>query len=152
MDGAESTRVLEQQRLDVRAQLADLMQSSAEALTGTSTGGLGQFRGCESSGLETYKNFRYRASGRIDVDPVTERPYLDALEPVLQDGGFEAVVTGDRPGGRTLSATREGLEASISELPDQGGYVLLTVAGPCVDVPTDQSDQWLRRSDEDPIP
>lgn len=151
LEAEQSTRRLEQQRLDVRSTTSELVRSAAETLAGESAGASGQFRGCESSGPETFENFRYRATGRIDAGSGTHRPYLDALTPVLQDAGFEASEMGERPGGRTLTATREGIEASFSELPGQGDYVLVTVSGPCVDVPKSDSDRWLSRSDGDPI-
>lgn len=147
----QSTQVLEQQRLDVRSATTELVGSAAETLDGESAGASGQFRGCTSSGPETFESFRYRATGRINAGSGTARPYLDALTPVLQDAGFDAGETGERPGGRTLTATRDGIEASFSELPGQGDYVLVTVAGPCIDVPKGDSDRWLGRSDGDPI-
>ncbi|GAB2765333.1 hypothetical protein GCM10027020_17160 [Nocardioides salsibiostraticola] len=147
----QSTQVLEQQRLDVRSAMTELMRSAAETLEGESAGASGQFRGCTSSGPETFEDFRYRATGRIDAGSGTARPYLDALTPVLQDADFDAGEVGERPGGRTLTSTREGIEASFSELPGQGDYVLVTVSGPCVDVPKRDSGRWLSRSDGDPI-
>lgn len=151
VDSEQSAQTLEQQRLDVRSSTAELMRSAAEVLGAAPTSGSGQFRGCESSGPETFRNFSYRATARLDVGPDTTRPYLDTLAPVLQDAGFEAIESGERPGGRTLTATRNDIESSFSELPDQGDYVLLAISGPCIDVPEDDSDLWLARLDEEPI-
>ena len=48
------------------------------------------------------------------------------------------------------TAERQEVGASFSELPDQGDYVLLSVAGPCVDVPEDEREDWLTRDEPTP--
>jgi hypothetical protein len=114
------------------------------------TSSSGQWRGCESGGLEEFRSFRYLASARIDVTGGTARPYLDQLGDAFDDAGFSAPEPGERPGGRTLRATSGDVSASFSELPEQGDYVLLSVSGPCIDVPEDERDDWLTREDPSP--
>jgi hypothetical protein len=149
VDPAQATAQLEKQRDDVRAATSELQRSAAKALGGTVTSSSGQWRGCESGGLEEYKNFRYLAGARIDVGG-GDRPYLDRLQAVFEETGFGALEPGERPGGRTLHAERQDVAASFSELPDQGDYVLLSVAGPCIDVPDDEREDWLTRDEPTP--
>jgi len=149
VDPAKATAQLEKQRDDVRAATAELQQSAAQALGGTVRSSSGQWRGCEAGGLEEYKNFRYLADARIDVGAAA-RPYLDQLQAVFEETGFGGLEPGERPGGRTLHAERRDVGASFSELPDQGDYVLLSVAGPCVDVPEDEREDWLTRDEPTP--
>jgi hypothetical protein len=150
VDPAEATAELEQQREDVRAATAELQQAAAATLGGAVRGSSGSWRGCESGGLEEYQNFRYEAGARIDVGSGTARPYLDQLEQAFADAGFGSPEPGERPGGRTLSAERGRVSAAFSELPDQGDYVLLSVSGPCIDVPEDDRDDWLVKDEPTP--
>ena len=151
VDSDEATGRLERQREDVRAAMAELQRRTADALTGTVTRSVGQWRGCESAADEEYASFRYLADARVDVPSSTPRPYLDLLAPALEAAGFADAEAGERPGGRTLRATgAAGTAATVSELPGLGDHVLLTVAGPCVDVPPDDRAGWLTR--EDPAP
>jgi hypothetical protein len=149
VDSAEVTAQLEKQRDDVRAATSELQQSAAQALGGTVHSSSGQWRGCQAGGLEEYKNFRYLADARIDVGAAA-RPYLDLLQAVFEETGFGGLEPGERPGGRTLHAERKDVAASFSELPDQGDYVLLSVAGPCIDVPEDEREDWLTRDEPTP--
>lgn len=149
-DETNATTRLEQQREDVRGATADLQRYAAETLAGTVTGSSGQWRGCESGGLEEYRNFRYLADARIDVPADTARPYLELLGDAFEQAGFSAGEARERPGGRTLVATRADVTASFSELPEQGDHVLLSVAGPCIDVPEDERDDWLVRDEPTP--
>lgn len=150
VDGTDATTRLEQQREDVRAATADLQRQAADALSGTVTASSGQWRGCESAGIEEFRNFRYLADARIDVPGDTRRPYLGLLDAAFERAGFSTGEAGERPGGRTLVATKADLTASFSELPEQGDYVLLSVAGPCIDVPEDERDDWLVRDEPSP--
>lgn len=150
VDGTDATTRLEQQREDVRAATADLQRQAADLLSGTVTGSSGRWRGCESAWLEEYKNFRYEAHSRIDVSADARRPYLDLLGEAFDAAGFAAAEPGERPGGQTLRATKGEVSATFSELPEQGDYVLLAVAGPCIDVPEDERDDWLVREEPSP--
>ena len=149
-DEPDPTAVLEQQRSDVRAAAAELVKGATETLGGRASQSLGGFQGCESAFNEEYRTFRYRATGRVDAGPAARRPYLEALEGVLSAAGFPDAAPGERPGGRTLAASRSGLDAEFSELPGQGVFVLLAVEGPCVEVPEDQRGDWGDRTDAEP--
>ncbi len=151
VDGEEAARTLEAQRDEVRAEMKSLVERSVSALPGRVSNAIGRFEGCESRFNDKYQNFRYSASARIDVRSGVARPYLDAVATALEASGFTNVEPGERPGGATLGGTKGELSATVSELPDQGAYVLLGVSGPCVDVPADQSDDWLGREDSTPI-
>lgn len=150
VEDADAAAQLEQQRTDVRAATSDLQKGAADALGGSVTSSTGQWRGCESGGLEEFKSFRYLAGARIDVTGSTAHPYLDLLGDAFERAGFSAPEAGERPGGRTLRATSGDVSASFSELPEQGDYVLLSVAGPCIDVPEDDRDDWLTKKEPTP--
>ncbi|MEJ7795518.1 MAG: hypothetical protein WKF50_08195 [Nocardioides sp.] len=150
MDPEEATAALEQQRLDVRAVAKDLVEGSERALSGRMATSSGQYRGCDSAFLDEFRNFRYLAQARVDAGPGSTAPHLDALVGVLEAAGFSEPTLGERPGGSTLTADHDAIGVTISELPDQGDYVLLSVAGPCVDVPEDQRDEWLTKIDPEP--
>lgn len=146
-DDRDPAATLETQRTEVRTAAAALVAGAVDALAGRASGTTGRFQGCESTFDDQFRSFQYRASGRVDAGPAATRPYLDALESVLTDAGFGDPAAGERPGGRTLEAATGELTATFSELPGQGDYVLLTVEGPCVEVPEDERDAWLTRDD-----
>jgi hypothetical protein len=148
--GVDATAALEAQREEVRGSAAGLVTGAVTALDGRPSNTAGGFEGCESTFNDQYKTFHYRANGRIDAGPAASRPYVEALATVLTDAGFGEPFAGERPGGQTLSAEKGELSATFSELPGQGDYVLLTVEGPCVEVPEDDRDSWLTRQDPSP--
>lgn len=150
-DSADASAALEAQRGEVRGLVATLAAGAAEALGGRMSSASGRWEGCESVFPEGHRNFRYRASARIEATAATPRPYLDALESVLGDAGLTGAVPGERPAGRTLSAAAGEVEVAFSELPGQGDYVLLDASGPCIDVPKDDREQWEGRPDPAPI-
>lgn len=154
VSSAESTAALEQQRLDVRASAAELIGGTERALGGRRYHPTGTYRGCQSGGLEHYQNFRYTFGARVDAGPgAPARPYLDAVRSTLEQAGFTVTEDPDAsaPGLVGLVGVNGDLSAVVAELPEQGDYVLLDVAGPCVDVPKADSDDWLRFSDEEPL-
>jgi hypothetical protein len=151
VDPAESTAALESQRADVRELLGALATGAASALGGRVGTASGHWEGCDSVFPEGHRNFRYRASARIEAGPAAVRPYLDALAAGLEEAGMADATSGDRPGGRTLGGTRGEIEVRFSELPAQGDYVLLDASGPCVDVPEDEREEWEGRPDPTPI-
>jgi hypothetical protein len=87
----------------------------------------------------------------VEAGPGVQRPYLDALVTTLADAGLPEPTPGERPGGRTLGGSVDGVEVRFSELPGEGDYVLLDASGPCVDVPADQRKEWEGRPDPEPI-
>ena len=124
-------------------------RGAREARSHSSTGA---WRGCESGGLEEFKNFQLprRRPDRRRAGAAA-RPTSTGCAPVFEEAGFGALEPG-RAAGRcsTLRAERDDVTASFSELPDQGDYVLLTVGGPCIDVPEDERDDWLPRDEPTP--
>ena len=151
VDPTQAAATLEGQRTDVRDLVAGLATGAAAALEGRVSTAIGHWEGCDSVFPEGHRNFRYRASARIDAGPATTRPYLDALGPALDEAGLSGATPGERPGGRTLGGARGEVEVRFSELPGQGDYVLLDVTGPCVDVPEAERDEWEGRPDPEPI-
>lgn len=147
VNSEDAGAALEAQREGVRTAAAELVTGAVDALGGRPSHTVGGFEGCESTFNDEYKTFQYRANGRVDAGPAAARPYVDALTSVLTDAGFGEPVAGERPGGQTLSAEKGELSATFSELPGQGDYVLVTVEGPCVEVPADERDAWLTRQD-----
>jgi hypothetical protein len=148
VSSTDATAALEQQRTDVRDSATALLRGAEKALSGSVGPNSGSWRGCESTFNDQHQNFQYLVQGRVEA--TSARPYLDALPAVFEDAGFTVGDEGVRPGGRTLSANKGRLSATFSELPDQGDYVLLTVSGPCVDVPADQRDDWEGKPDPSP--
>ena len=141
-------RELEQQRTDVRDASAVVLRGAEKALAGQVVTGTGGWRGCESTFNDQHRNFQYLAEGRVDV--TGPRPYLETVRAVLEDAGFVVGHESERPGGRSLSASKDAVSATFSELPEQGDYVLLSVSGPCIDVPDDERDDWERKRDPSP--
>jgi hypothetical protein len=146
--------LLDRQRTDVRAAARAMLQGAERRLDGTATRGTGAWRGCESA-VEEYRNFRYLAQGRVDIVPGATEQSLAALRPVLADAGFTAgeVEPGPGGGGSTrLVGTAGDLTAVFSSTGGlaTGPVVGLDVYGPCIDVPEEERDAWLRR--EEPTP
>lgn len=145
VDATDAGAALEGQRTDVRTAAAALVTGAVTALEGRPSHTTGRFEGCESAFNEEYRTFRYRATARIDVARGAA-PDLPGLAPVLADAGFGEATPGDRPAGRTLDAGQGDLAASFSQL-DGANYVLLSVEGPCVEVPKDERADWAGRRD-----
>ena len=147
--------LLDRQRSDVRVAARAMLQGAERRLGGTATHGTGAWRGCESAAVEEYRNFRYLAQGRVDVVPGAPEQSLAALRAVLEDAGFTAGEVGPGPGGgpsTRLVGTDGDLTAVFSSTggPRIGPVIGLDVYGPCVDVPEDERDAWLRRDEPTP--
>ncbi len=154
VEGDRAAAALQRQREEVRAATAELLEATAAHLPGVARSASGGWRGCESGGIEEFRSFRYVAQARVDAGPDARRPYLHVLRPVLDDLGYSAEEPVRGPGGgsaRRLPATRAALTASVSEVPDSGDYVLLTVTGDCVEVPRERRAEWLTKDDPTPI-
>jgi hypothetical protein len=127
---------LEQQRDDVRGLAADLSSS-----LGPTSEAWGRYEGCDSAFNDVYRNFRYLAQLRLDAEPGT------SLEPVLDDAGLTRDEAASEPD--KLRATRADLSVSFWSLP--AGGLLVTVQGPCVDVPEDARADWTSRGAREPL-
>jgi hypothetical protein len=148
-DGA-ATR-LARQRDEVRAAARTLLRGAEQRLAGTTTQSAGGWRGCESAGIDEYQNFRYLAQARVDAAPGAAAPPLTALRTVLQDAGFTPGEAGPGPGGggsASLAGRRGDVTAVFSTA--GGPSVGLDAYGPCIDVPEDERDDWLRRDEPTP--
>lgn len=104
----------------------------------------GQFTGCVSAGLETFRSMRYGLSGRLDVAPGTARPYLDHAADALGEAGWSVAEPADVSGGRALSATRDDVTLTLTERPAAGDFLTVDVSGPCIDIPPSDTQRWLR--------
>ena len=147
VDGEKARRTLEQQRLDVRSAAHDVLAALRDGLGGVTSQGGGQYRGCESAFNDQFKNFHYLAQARVDLpDPAS----VGAVGGALEEAGFDEAGTRSIPGGgRSLRFTQDDLTASVTFYPDQT-YVLLDLSGPCIDVPEDERDDWLRKDEPTP--
>lgn len=148
----DSRRALEQQRAAVRSATADVIGRVETALPGTRNNLVGGYRGCESSGVETFGSFRYVYSARVDAGGGTAtRPYVDAVATTLSDADYDVDAPEDEPGRTLLRATRGGVSVLVTERVDAGDFLLVSVDGPCVDVPSEDSDYWLTRREDEPL-
>jgi hypothetical protein len=126
-----------------------MLHEAERRLGGRTALSTGAWRGCESGGIEEYRNFRYLGQARVDVAGSVP-PALATLRAVLEDAGFTAAEVRPGPGaGRTsLAGTHGDLTAVFSHA--GGSFVGLDVYGPCVDVPERDRGAWLRRPEPTP--
>lgn len=133
---------LEAQRADVDALTRTLAADAATAVTASVREAHGRWEGCRSAFPETYASYRYVARVRLEA----AGDLLAALAPVV--GHAPDPAEPDRLRGR-----RDGLEYSFWALPEGSqGDLLLTVRGPCVDVPEGERDAWRARLGESTDP
>lgn len=152
VDTGDATVRLEQQREDVRAAARSLLVAAEAALPGATTTSSASYRGCESAFNEEFKNFRYIAQARVDVDPGSDvaAPYVESLQPVLEEAGFTVDDLEELPNGFvTLAGAKGELGATFTHT-GAGAFVGLTVSGPCIDVPEDERDDWLLKDEPTP--
>ena len=147
---SDTGRMLEAQRTEVREATRTLLDGAEQTLSGTTRTGAGGFRGCESAFPDQFRNFRYLAQARIDADgPAAGLAYLERLRPVLEAAGFTVEDLREEPNGFTTLAAVKG-DLSAAFVHTGGPFVGLDVSGPCVDVPEDERNRWLRQ--EEPTP
>ena len=143
---------LEPQRGEVRAAARTMLRQAERRLSGRTTLSTGAWRGCESAGIEEYKNFRYLGQARVDVAAGAVDPALTSLRAVLEGAGFTVGEVSPGPGGgsssRRLAGTRRDLTAVFSH--PSGTTIGLEVYGPCLDVPAQDRGAWLRRDEPTP--
>jgi hypothetical protein len=127
---------LTQQRDDVRGLATDLT-----AFLGETSESWGRYEGCDSAFNDVYRTFRYLAQLRLDTAPAT------SLDPVLAGAGLTRDEAASEPD--KLRATREDLSVSFWTLP--AGGLLVTVQGPCVDVPEDARADWTEKGSREQL-
>jgi hypothetical protein len=149
VDAEDSTAALQQQRVDVREAARALLVAAEKALSGSTRNSSGIYRGCESAFAEEFRNFQYLAQARIDTAPGSGSSHLEKLRPVLEDAGFTVEDLREEPNGFTTLAGAKG-DLSASFVHTGGPFVGLDVSGPCIDVPDDQRETWLRKDEPSP--
>jgi hypothetical protein len=125
---------LEQQRDDVRGLATELTTA-----LGPASESWGRYEGCDSAFNDVYRNFRYLAQLRVDATDDAGDP--SSLDQVLADADLTRDEAASEPD--KLRATRDDLSVSFWSLP--AGGLLVTVQGPCVDVPEDARAEWTKR-------
>lgn len=149
VDAEDASKALEQQRTDVREAAGVLLRAAEQALSGTTRTSSGRYRGCESAFPDEFRNFHYLAQARVDTGPDSAASYLARLRPVLEDAGFTVEDLREEPNGFTTLAAAKG-DLSASFVHTGGPFVGLDVSGPCIDVPEDQREAWLRKGEPNP--
>lgn len=144
---SDASASLERQRTDVRALTRDLVTGAERAVAASVRTADARWEGCRSAFNEIYASYRYTAQVRLDA---VARDLLASLGPVATDAGLAPSAAGEPD---RLRATRDGLEVSFWALPaGSQGALLLTVQGPCVDIPEDERDTWRDRREQQPDP
>ena len=149
VDAEDASKALEQQRTDVRAAAGALLRGAERALSGTTHTSSGHYRGCESTFSDQFRNFHYLAQARVDTGPGSAATSLERLRPVLEGAGFTVEDLREEPNGFTTLAAAKG-DLSASFVHTGGPFVGLDVSGPCIDVPEDQREAWLRKEEPNP--
>jgi len=126
---------LEQQRDDVRGLATELTAS-----LGPTSEAWGRYEGCDSAFNDVYRNFRYLAQLRVEAG-------AGSLDQVLADADLTRDDAASEPD--KLRATRDDLSVSFWSLP--AGGLLVTVLGPCVDIPEDARAEWTKRGSREQL-
>lgn len=142
----DARTTLETQRDALRALGVELAAGAASAVDGVPGEPAGRYEGCTAVFPEGHRDFRYVLSVRVDAGATAPAWLLGAVGPVLEAAGV-AAEPGERPGGRTLGGPGPGgVDVRFSELPAQGRYLLLDLAGPCVEVAAEDRAGWEGRT------
>ena len=149
VNAEDSTAALEQQRIDVRETARGLLVAAEKALSGSTRNSSGGYRGCESTFNDEFRSFQYLAQARVDAPHGSAASYLQKLGPALEQTGFIVEEPREEPNGFTTLAAAKG-DLSASFVHTGGPFVGLDVSGPCIDVPEDQRDTWLRKDEPTP--
>jgi hypothetical protein len=149
VDADDARKALEQQRIDVRGAARELVIAAEGELSATTRNITSGFRGCESAFSEQFRNFQYLAQARIDTGPGAASALLGRLRRVLVEAGFTVEDLRGEPNGLTTLAAAKGT-LSASFVHTGGPFVGLDVSGPCLEVPEDQRETWLRTQEPHP--
>ncbi len=151
--GAEAGERLLEQRDDAREAMRVLLRELGADLGGTVGDATGNFEGCASDFTDDTTSFRYLARARVDAGAGAPDPLVDAAPAALQSAGFGSVSQGEVPEGTAVTGTDGPLEGSVTERPGIGAWVIVDVAGECLEVPkADRADWQARGPDTIPAP
>jgi hypothetical protein len=149
VESDDASTALEQQRSDVRAAARALLLGAEKELSATARERSSGFRGCESAFGEQFRSFEYLTQARIDTGPGTDALLLRKLRPVFEEAGFTVDDLPEEPNGFTTLAAAKG-DLAGSFVHTGGPFIGLDVSGPCVDVPEDEREAWLRKDGPQP--
>lgn len=148
-DGGDAEERLLEQRDAVASTARTLVEDTREALGGEVLETQGGWEGCTSRFPEGYEDFQYVASVRLQAAPGTPERVVDDLVNVAEASGYDVGTVADD----TVRVTDGDVGALLVDIPDLGaeGDVLIQLtAEPCVDVPSDEWQAWMRRDDPGP--
>ena len=143
--GPDAGERLTQQRDGARDAMAVLMRELGDDLGGTVSDATGNFEGCASDFTDDTTSFRYLARTKVEAGAGAPDRLVDAAPAALEAAGFGSVGEGEVPEGTAVTGTDGPLEGTVTERPGIGAWVIVDVAGECVEVPTDERDDWLAR-------
>jgi hypothetical protein len=149
--GPDAGDRLTEQRDGARDAMAVLMRELGRDLGGTVSDATGNFEGCASDFTDDTTSFRYLARTKVEAGAGAPARLVDAAPAALESAGFGSVEEGEVPEGTAVTGTDGPLTGSVTERPGIGAWVIVDVAGECVEVPEDERDDWLAR-DADTIP
>ena len=147
-----SAKKLTQQRDDVRKAMAEVTAEIEEALPARRSNPTGKYTGCGPDDGDTFEAYQYQYDVRLDVSGFADkRPYTDRMRDALLTMGFEAGRPTRERGFAIVRGTRDGVTAVFADQPSAGNFVLLRIGGPCVKIPAEDSNYWLRYIDDEPL-
>ena len=149
-DSDSAEEALLGQRDAVAETARGLVATSQDVLGGQVLESQGRWEGCTGRFPEGYEDFRYTADVRLEARPGTPEDVADDLRTIAEQSGY-AVQAGSADDRVRLDDG--AVSADLWDIPDLGaeGDVLIRLAaGPCVDVPKDDWQEWMSRDDPGP--
>ena len=149
-DREDAEEALLGQRDAVEETAQGLVTASLDVLGGEVLESRGRWEGCTSRFPEGYEDFRYTADVRLEARPGTPEDVRADLQTIAEQSGY-AVQAGSADDRVRLDDG--AVAADLWDIPDLGaeGDVLIRLAaGPCVDVPKDDWQEWMSRDDPGP--
>jgi len=147
-DGAvtdpDATAALERQRADVRLATSRLLHAARAELAASPREPSGTFRGCESAFDQEFRTFRYLSQARVDLAGADDA--VEAGRRLLEAAGFAAETEPTvGPGARRTLRGEQGDLAAVIADTGAGRFLLVSVSGPCIEVPEGERGDWLTR-------
>lgn len=150
-DDVNATSRLERQRLSVRDLARALRAEVEDTLGGSTLEATGGWDSCgESRPAGDPSGLRYLARVRLSASAPPGADLVSALEDLADGVGLSRL---DRVEPEKVRARDGDVEVSLWSLPPGGtGDVLVSVHGPCVELPEAERDDWAeRRRGDDPL-